>query len=141
MATKLSLEEIVTIVKGVPEWKRDKREYDIAYTGVYTPNGSNKSILVSASMAVRTKINELLPNRTIHSYQASLKLGETKLTSLTPGQAKRVYETVKRAYLQKEEERADAERKKAVLEVKEALKGDSTIGARESRPFYRRFLG
>ncbi len=150
MSNNLRLEEIVTIVKGVSEWKREKKDYDTFYKGAYTPNGSDKSIVVSATISVRTKRNEFLPDRRILIYHASLKLGETELTSLTSGQAKRVYQAVRKAYLQREDEKVEAVRRKAdeekaaaVLQVKEALKGDSTLCtlAKESRPFYRRFLG
>ncbi len=149
MSSNLRLEEIVTIAKGVSEWKEDTNHFDTkTYSGQFTPNGSDKSMHVSAT-GIETKHYGMFGDYSSYQYLGSLKLDDTGAVELNEKQAKRVYEIAEKKILLKKAEAANAEfRKKqeaeqaTIQQVKQVLSGDSTLcSLNPKRHWYRRFLG
>ncbi len=157
MNDTITLEDILAIAKGVSEWTHNEKSNETnEYTGVYTPKGSDKRIIVHVS---HTKTYEL---RTIFAieckkeyYRATLKFGETNVAELTDKQAKKVYDIADKIYQAKvksealielrrkevEQNKAEEAKKRVIGEMKQVLNGDSTLYSRKNQPWCRRLFG
>ncbi len=156
MSNALKLEEIVTIAKGVSEWNMDNSvSRKTTYTGVFTPNGSDKSMHVSVTCRVTDHYDMFGDKYHKFHYLGSLRLENSGIVELNEKQAKKVYAIAEKPILLKEAEAVDAELKKkdeekrkkeeqemaTIREVKQVLSGDSTLcSLSPRRPWYRRLF-
>ena len=148
MSNTLRLEEIVTIAKGVSEWKEDKPKlHSTTYSGQFTPNGSDKSMHVSAT-CIEIEHYGMFGDYSNYQYLGSLKLDDTGAVELNEKQAKRVYEIAEKKMLLKKAEEANAKLRKkqeaekaTIQQVKQVLSGDSTLcSLNPKRHWYRRLF-
>ncbi len=152
MKNTLSLEEILKVARAVPLWnKNNKDTYGFEYSGVFTPAGSGKEVILKVSHYRTSKYNYFFERDFYNDiYSGSLSCGETEISKLSYKAAKRVFAIAEKAHYLKENEAVFAERKRredeklaVIEEIKQAITGDSRLCklAEKKQPWYRRFFG
>ena len=87
MSSNLRLEEIVTIANGISEWTKKPIDCGYSYSGTYTPNGSDKAVVVNTSVTRFWAPATWSGYR--NDYVATLSFGDTTIVELTARQAKK----------------------------------------------------